>query len=76
MKKKLLLITGAGASIDFGMPSVKEIDSLFDNWLLGELAIIYICTPIPNKICYIIFRHLIVRDTPRLTFENVHASRV
>ena len=39
MKKKLLLITGAGASIDFGMPSVKEIDSLFDNWLLGELEI-------------------------------------
>ena len=32
MKKKLLIINGAGASIEFGMPSVKEIDSLFSNW--------------------------------------------
>jgi len=39
MKKKILLITGAGASMDFGMPSVKEIDSLFDTWLAGILEI-------------------------------------
>lgn len=30
MKKKLLIIVGAGASVDFGLPSVTEIDSLFD----------------------------------------------
>lgn len=32
--KKLLIVTGAGASIDFGMPSVKEIDKLFQGWAL------------------------------------------
>jgi len=32
MKKKLLIINGAGASIDFGMPSVKKIDLLFNGW--------------------------------------------
>lgn len=30
MKKKLLITVGAGASIDFGLPSVDEIDNLFD----------------------------------------------
>ena len=39
MKKKILLITGAGASIGFGMPSVREIDSLFEKWLSGILEI-------------------------------------
>lgn len=32
MNKKLLIIVGAGASIDFGMPSVKTIDNLFETW--------------------------------------------
>ena len=32
MKKKLLIVVGAGASIDFGMPSVGKIDELFSNW--------------------------------------------
>ena len=32
MKKKLLIINGAGASVEFGMPSVKEIDKLFSQW--------------------------------------------
>ncbi|HET8885617.1 MAG TPA: SIR2 family protein [Salinimicrobium sp.] len=32
MKKKLLIINGAGASVEFGMPSVTEIDSLFSKW--------------------------------------------
>lgn len=32
MKKKLLIIVGAGASLDFGLPSVKKIDELFENW--------------------------------------------
>ena len=30
MKKKLLITVGAGASIDFGLPSVKDVDALFD----------------------------------------------
>lgn len=29
-KKKLLIIVGAGASVEFGMPSVSDIDTLFD----------------------------------------------
>ena len=32
MSKKLLIIVGAGASIDFGMPTVKKIDNLFETW--------------------------------------------
>ena len=32
MKKKLLVITGAGASSEFGMPSVSDIDNLFEKW--------------------------------------------
>jgi len=32
MKKKLLIIAGAGASIDFGMPSVNAVDKLFHQW--------------------------------------------
>ncbi|HSH66877.1 MAG TPA: SIR2 family protein [Bacteroidia bacterium] len=30
--KKLLIVVGAGASLDFGMPSVKTIDGLLENW--------------------------------------------
>lgn len=31
-KKKLLVVVGAGASIELGMPSVKEVDDLFCKW--------------------------------------------
>ena len=31
-KKKLLIVAGAGASVEFGMPSVNKINSLFDDW--------------------------------------------
>lgn len=31
-KKKLMVVVGAGASIELGMPSVNEIDSLFSDW--------------------------------------------
>jgi len=30
MKKKLLITVGAGASMDFGLPSVSDIDVFFD----------------------------------------------
>lgn len=33
-KKKLLIVVGAGGSIEFGLPSVNEIDILFENWAL------------------------------------------
>lgn len=36
MKKKLLITVGAGASIDFGLPSVGDVDALFDT-LAGKL---------------------------------------
>lgn len=39
MRKKILVITGAGASVELGMPSVKEIDDLFNIWLKGHLEI-------------------------------------
>lgn len=35
--KKLLIVVGAGASMEFGMPTVSQIDSLFEQWGL-ELA--------------------------------------
>jgi len=37
MKKKLLIVAGAGASVEFGMPSVREIDRLFEEWAM-EIA--------------------------------------
>lgn len=39
MNKKLLIIVGAGASLDFGMPSVKTIDILFENWAKEILSL-------------------------------------
>jgi hypothetical protein len=32
--KKLLIVAGAGASLEFGMPSVNQIDILFTEWSL------------------------------------------
>lgn len=31
MKKKLLIIVGAGASLEFGLPSVNDVDGIFDS---------------------------------------------
>lgn len=39
MKKKLLIIVGAGASLDFGMPSVSDIDNLFESWASRHLPL-------------------------------------
>lgn len=38
-KKKLLIVTGAGASIEFGMPSVSNCDMLFEKWALSLLPL-------------------------------------
>lgn len=40
MKKKLLIIVGAGASIEFCMPSVKEIDGLFDSFAQSRFPLV------------------------------------
>lgn len=37
--RKLLIVVGAGASLDFGMPSVKDIDKLFEEWSLDILPL-------------------------------------
>jgi hypothetical protein len=37
--KKLLIINGAGASIDFGMPTVKNIDEWFEQWALETVPL-------------------------------------
>lgn len=47
-KKKLLIINGSGASIEFGMPSVNQIDSLFEQWSLP----IYPLVDDPQKSLY------------------------
>lgn len=39
-KKKLLFISGAGASLEFGMPSVQKIDTLFENWALSLMPLV------------------------------------
>lgn len=46
-KKKLLIIVGAGASVEFDMPSVSAIDTLFDTWSNQILSI-----PTINKSLY------------------------
>ncbi|MDP1665962.1 MAG: SIR2 family protein [Methylobacter sp.] len=38
-KKKILVVVGAGASIDFGMPSVTEINKLFIKWAKDEFPL-------------------------------------
>jgi len=37
--KKLLIITGAGASLDFGMPSIGKIDQLIEDWAKNILPL-------------------------------------
>ena len=37
--KKLLIVVGAGASVEFGMPSVAAIDKLLEEWALGIMPI-------------------------------------
>lgn len=39
MKKKLLVVVGAGASIDFGMPKVDKVDELFEKWALEMMPL-------------------------------------
>ncbi len=46
-KKKLLIIVGAGASVEFDMPPVSAIDTLFDTWCNQILSI-----PTTNKSLY------------------------
>lgn len=50
LKKKLLITVGAGASIDFGLPSVKDVDQLFEN-LAGTIYPLD-DDPTSNLYCY------------------------
>lgn len=36
MKKKLMVVIGAGASIELGMPSVNDVDKLFSEWAKAD----------------------------------------
>jgi hypothetical protein len=40
MKKKLLIVAGAGASVEFGMPSVAKIDALFQEWAMDIMPLV------------------------------------
>lgn len=74
--KKLLVITGAGASLEFGMPSVKIIDELFEKWALEIL-------PLKNSSCESLYtwvkqkldsyfsKNLNNRKEYLLNFENI-----
>jgi len=46
--KKLLIIVGAGGSIQFGMPSVADVDTLFEGWAKEYFPL----TAEPNKTLY------------------------
>lgn len=54
IKKKLMVVIGAGASLDLGMPSVARIDSLFHAWALEEGFML------ANNHCQSLYRY--VRD--------------
>lgn len=38
-KKKILVVVGAGASIELGMPSVKDVNNLFGQWAKDEYSL-------------------------------------
>jgi hypothetical protein len=38
-KKKLMVVLGAGASVELGMPSVTEIDRLFHDWAIRDFTL-------------------------------------
>jgi hypothetical protein len=38
-KKRLLIVAGAGASVEFGMPSVAEMNRAFDRWSVDNFSL-------------------------------------
>jgi SIR2-like domain len=48
LMRKLLIVNGAGGSIQFGMPSVGDVDTLFNKWALSDAPLI----ADPNKSLY------------------------
>ncbi len=38
-KKKLMVVLGTGASVELGMPSVNDIDDLFNKWSLKQYGL-------------------------------------
>ena len=38
-KRKLMVVLGAGASLELGMPSVTDVDTLFHNWTMPDFTL-------------------------------------
>jgi hypothetical protein len=47
MKRKLLITVGAGASLEFGLPSVNKVDKLFD----AQAMTLYPLVSDPSRTC-------------------------
>lgn len=67
-KKKLMVVLGAGASVELGMPSVTDIDSLFHSWALeDEFALANnSCQSLYGYICDNINRYYFPNPRPKL----------
>lgn len=44
-RRKLIVVLGAGASVELGMPSVSQIDSLFHTWAGSDTALATVRSP-------------------------------
>ena len=52
-KKKLMVVLGAGASVELGMPSVSDIDRLFHEWAGPDFTL---ATPEPHPISWTLLK--------------------
>lgn len=68
-KKKLLILSGAGASLEFGMPSVADVNQLFEAWAQKHAPL----TSSPNTNLYAFIRDAINKHLKGRTtnFEEV-----
>jgi hypothetical protein len=57
MKKKLLVVAGSGASVEFGMPSVKEVNKILNDHLLK-----YISNKDKTESIYEYFKNIVATD--------------
>lgn len=69
-KKKLLIVSGAGASMEFGMPSVAQVDELFETWAQKLMPL----ATSPNTNLYVFVRDAInkrLKGKRQTNFEEV-----
>ncbi len=72
--QKLLTVLGAGGSIEFGMPSVDDIDELFKEWSRIDYPII---GSWPNSLYTWVKEKLVNEGNTKLYFENyLHAIQI